>query len=381
MLRKGIEVKMNDKGVFTAPGRIEIGGSHTDHQCGRVLAAAIDLDMTCNAAVNGTDTINITSDGFGAAAVDLNDLDIRGDEKGTMAALIRGEAAWFKKKKYAICGFDATVTSRLPVGAGLSSSAAFEVLIGNAFKGLFGLDVSPLDIAIAGRFAENIYFGKPCGLMDQVASSFGGLTMIDFADPLNPVITPVNANLKGYTICITNTGGSHTDMAGDYSAIPHEMKIIAGFFGKKYLREVSPADLSANMPKLRQFGDRATLRAFHFFKENERVEAQATLLSEGDITGFLNLVSESGRSSIAYLQNVFSASTPNRQELMLALMLSDALLEGKGAYRVHGGGFAGTILAFVPDGMKEEYRRSMAEVFGESACQFVNVRACGGGKV
>jgi len=366
---------------FSAPGRVEIGGNHTDHQHGRVLAAAINLEAKCSAVPNGTSIINIKNEQYGSVSIDIADLKVREEEKETPAALVRGVAAWFSEHGHKIGGFDGEVTSNIPVGSGLSSSAAFEVLIGNVFKGLFGADVSLLDIAIAGRYAENVYFGKPCGLMDQAASSFGGLSMIDFEDPANTTVKPINADLSGYALCVVATGGDHADLTPDYAAIPEEMKTIANHFGKEYLREVKPDDFFTAIGQMKHLSKRAILRAVHFFDDHERVLKQADALERGDIQSFLDLVTESGRSSLAYLQNVFSSSDPHNQELTLALALSEKILAGKGAWRVHGGGFAGTILAFVPDNLKDIYKNQMCEIFGENSCLFLNVRKEGGMEV
>jgi len=368
-----------NKSNFSAPGRVEIGGNHTDHQHGRVLAAAIDLETKCSATVNGTDTVNITNEQYGSVCVDLTDLGVHENEKGTSAALIRGVAAWFKEHGYATGGFDATVSSNIPAGSGLSSSAAFEVLIGNVFKGLFGADISPLEIAIAGQYAENNYFGKPCGLMDQAASSFGGLCMIDFRDPNNTIVEPIKADLSGYALCVVATGGDHADLTPEYAAIPEEMKTVAKHFGKNHLREVEPDMFYSAISSLHHLSNRAVLRAHHFFGDHDRVKKQADALKRNDIPAFLDLVNESGRSSLAYLQNVFTSSDPHNQELTLALALSEKILAGKGAWRVHGGGFAGTILAFVPDDLKDEYNIQMSNVFGENCCLFLNVVKSGQG--
>jgi len=369
---------MDQRREFSAPGRIEIGGNHTDHQHGRVLAAAVDLETRCAARANGTNVIRVSSEGFSPAAIDIGDLEARESEKGGMAALVRGVAAWFANSGYSIGGFDCAVTSSIPVGAGLSSSAAFEVLTGNVLKGLFNLDVSLLDIATAGQYAENFYFGKPCGLMDQAASSIGGLMLIDFLDPARPTVTKIKSDLDGYAVCVTDTGGSHANLTRDYAAITEEMKAIAGYFGKNFLREVDPAEFHANMAALRRFGDRAVLRAFHFFEENERAARQAEFLVKGDTEGFLKLVRESGRSSAGFLQNTYSLSAPLEQGIMLGLAVSERVLGGLGACRVHGGGFAGTVLAFIPDHLKEAYKREMTAVFGEGACHFLNFSYHGG---
>lgn len=368
------------KYIFSAPGRVELSGNHTDHQNGRVLAAAIDLEACCIAEANGTDFVQLTSDGFGDISVDLTVLEPCEAEKETVAALIRGVAAWFVKNGYKISGFNGHVASQIPVGSGLSSSAAFEVLIGNVFKGLFGLNVSPLDIALAGQFAENKYFGKPCGLMDQAASSLGGLMLIDFCAPLSPVIIPIQADFKGYSLCVIDAGGSHANLTDDYALIPAEMKKIASHFGKKVLREVCPNEFYESIGSLRAYGDRAVLRAMHFFEENERVLEQALALEAGDISEFLRLTTESGKSSLAYLQNVYQPNNPSEQGLTLALSLCERFLGTKGAYRVHGGGFAGTVLAFVPKRMKQGFENSLQNVFGKKCCRFLNIREAGGGK-
>ena len=359
--------------VFSAPGRVEIGGNHTDHQHGRVLAAAINLETVCKARANGTNLVRLQNAQYGSDLVDLSDLSVREDEKGKSAALIRGVAAWFKEKGYAIGGFDGTVSSTIPPGAGLSSSAAFEVLMGNVFKGLFGSDVSALDIALAGQFAENVYFGKPCGLMDQAASSFGGLVMIDFENPQQPTVRNIPYNLVGYQLCVVDTKGDHADLVDEYAAIPNEMCNIAKHFGKSVLREVEPETFYQNIAALRGYSDRAVLRAMHFFGENDRVLRQGEALAQGKIRDFLDLVLESGQSSISRLQNIYPTFGINNQEISLALALSEQILKGEGAWRVHGGGFAGTILSFVPDELRDEYKNRMRSVFGDNSCYFLNV--------
>jgi len=392
-----------DKSVryFSAPGRVEIGGNHTDHQHGRVLAAAVGLEIT--ASVTRWDSVRQGDDSSAwlrkAAEtirlvtevpalktalhssdilVDLGKLEVDPAEKGTAAALVRGVAAWFVEHGYPIGGFDAALSSSIPIGAGLSSSAAFAVLVGNIFKGLFGGDVSLMEIAKAGKYAENVYFGKPCGLMDQAASSYGGLNVIDFADPEMPVVTPVRADLSGYSMCVVNTGGSHADLTPDYAAATKEMRAVATHFGKDFLSEICSDEFFSSVHKLRYLGDRANLRAIHFFADNERVLKQAAALESGDMKAFLQLVIDSGRSSLAYLQNVYSPENPQQQGLTLALALSEKILEGTGAWRVHGGGFAGTILAFVPDELNAEYERCMCAVFGNDSCHFLNIRNEGG---
>ncbi|MDR1754519.1 MAG: galactokinase [Eubacterium sp.] len=359
--------------IFAAPGRIEIGGNHTDHQHGRVLTAAINLKTICKAVINNLNIIKIDSAGFGRTKIDLNDLVPRSEEKGKPASLIRGVAAWLKSNGHNIGGFDGKISSSLPAGAGLSSSAAFEILIAKVLSGLYKLNISQRDMAIAGQYAESVYFGKPCGLMDQMASSFGGLMMIDFYDSENPLIRPIDIKFSGYEICVVNTGGSHADLTSDYTSVFEEMKNIAGYFGKSVLREVAPETFYKNIKGLRRFGDRAVLRAAHFFGENARVLKQANALEAENIDEFLKLVREAGISSLEYLQNVYSVSSPNRQGLTLALWLSEKVLGGEGAFRVHGGGFAGTILAFIPESLKTEYQQNMSNVFGENCCCFLKV--------
>ena len=367
-----------DLQYFSAPGRVEIGGNHTDHQHGRVLAAAIDLEATAVVTMNSANIVRMNNVDFGSDEIDLSDLRFKKEEAGTPASLVRGVAAWFVERGYAVGGFDAEISSNIPLGSGLSSSAAFEVLIGNIFKALYGSEVSRIELAQAGQYAENIYFGKPCGLMDQTASSFGGLNMIDFRDPQKPVVTPVDAEFHGYNLCVVNTGGSHADLTPDYAACTSEMKSIAGFFGKGFLGEVSENEFYSSLSSMRHLGDRALLRGIHFFGDNERVLKQVEALENDDMTMFLELVIESGRSSLAYLQNVYSPQNPQEQGLTLALALSEKILAGCGAWRVHGGGFAGTILAFVPHDKKETYREKMNEVFGEGCCHYLNVSKNGG---
>jgi len=363
-----------DKIYFSAPGRVEICGNHTDHQCGLVLAAAVDLETTCIAARNDTDIIHITSEGFGAFEVDLRDISSSDSEKGSTAALVRGVAEWFKAHGYATGGFNAEVKSGIPAGAGLSSSAAFEVLIGNVFNGLFNSGASKLDVALAGQYAENVHFGKPCGLMDQAASSYGGMLAIDFEDPLRPVVTEIDADFHGYSMCVVATGSSHEELTDEYAAIRSEMESVALHFAEISLRKVSETEFYSSIASLRYLGDRAVLRAMHYFEENTRVKRAAAALESGDMKEFLSCIIESGRSSSALLQNTHSPAA-SQQGITLALALSGKLLRDRGAWRVHGGGFAGSILAFVPDDKKEEYGLTMRAVFGENSCHFLKVRA------
>lgn len=363
---------------FTAPGRVEIGGNHTDHQHGRVIAAAINLEIKCTAARNDTNIVSIKNKQHGSFHVDLRHLNVNRHEHDTSAALVRGIAAWFSMHGHDFGGFDAVISSDIPVGSGLSSSAAFEVLIGNVFKGLYGAEVSPLDIATAGKYAENNYFGKPCGLMDQAASSLGGLNLLDFQDPDDAIIRSLPASFEGYKICVVTTGGSHADLTKEYAYIPKEMKAVARHFGCEFLRDVEPDEFFSEIGSLKRVSDRAILRAIHFFEENERVLKMAKALAVGDTIRFLELVIESGQSSLSYLQNIYLTSRPHEQRLTLALALSERILSLSGAWRVHGGGFAGTIIAFVPNELVSTFDSQMEKVFGNDCCHFLTVNQHGG---
>lgn len=366
---------------FHAPGRVEIGGNHTDHQHGLVLAAAVDLKVRALVLNNYSKKIRLENKLFGSELIDLYALVPHLAEKRIpRRSLARGVIIWFLCYGHPVGGFDAEIYSDIPVGVGLSSSAAYSVLIGNILKALFGADISKTDIAHAGQLAEELYFDKPCGLMDQMVSSYGGLNIIDFKNPSTPTLSPVNADFPGYSICITNTGGSHADLIEDYASCTNEMKSVAAHFGKDVLRDVSADEFFDSIKDIRYLGDRAVLRAMHFFKENERVVKQAAALNNGDMCAFLNLVIESGRSSLALLQNIYSPTNPSSQGISLALALSEMILADRGAWRVHGGGFAGTILAFVPDDLKEVYQARMQSVFGENCCYFFDVCNNGGGE-
>ena len=364
--------------VISAPGRTEVGGNHTDHQRGRVLAAAVNLDILCVAAKRGDGVIRIRSEGYSQDIVDTAELSVREEETGRSSALIRGVAAWFAEHGHAIGGFDAYTVSDVTGGSGLSSSAAFENAVGYTLKALYGSGISPVEIAKAGQYAENVFFGKPSGLMDQMASSVGGFTMLDFENPSEPVIEKIENPLDGYSLCIVNSGGSHANLTPDYAAIPDEMRRIAAHFGKEYLREVDSTEFSREIAALRRYGDRAVLRAMHFFDENERVLFQARALRENHVGDFLEMVIDSGRSSVSCLQNIYPVSSPDEQGLSLALAVSERLLRGVGAWRVHGGGFAGTILCFMPEDYRDRYKDGVEAVFGEGCCSFLSIRHSGG---
>ena len=371
--------------IFSAPGRTEISGNHTDHQHGCVLAAAVNLETTARVTLNGTDRICVRSEGYAPAEIDLKDLAVHEEEKNTTAALIRGVAAAFAQRGAGLRGFDAEVRSTVLPGSGLSSSAAFEVLIGTICNELFfEKKLSAVEIARIGQCAENVYFGKPCGLMDQTASSVGGMVFIDFQDPDNPVVEKlaVDFEKEGYALCIIDTGADHADLTEEYAAIPGELKQVSAFFGKEVLRDIPEAGFFAALPELRgQVPDRALLRAFHFYQENERVVLQAQALRQGDFETFLRLVSESGRSSWMYLQNITPAGAVQHQDVALTLALCDRLLRGRGACRVHGGGFAGTVQAFVPLDMREEFRQGVEAVLGAGRCHVLSIRPQGGIRV
>ena len=368
--------------LFSAPGRSEIGGNHTDHQNGCVLAAAISVDML--AAVRKTDgkEIRITSRGYKPFALSLDSLSVNEAEFGTTQALVRGVLAGLSSRGYRIGGFDAYIDGAVPAGSGLSSSAAFEILIGTLLSGLYNEGkVDYKTLAIVGQEAENTYFGKPSGLLDQMASACGGLVFIDFFDKKNPYVEGLSVDLSalGYGLAVVNTGGSHADLTDEYAAIPHEMKQVSTHFGKENLAEVSKEDFLRELPALRgSLSDRALLRAMHFFLETVRAKEEAALLSRGDMEGFLRLVKQSGDSSFKYLQNLYAPKNACEQGLPLGLALTEELLRGEGACRVHGGGFAGTIEVFLPLSMKEGYKKAIETVFGEGSCLFLSIRPYGG---
>ena len=368
--------------IFSAPGRTELSGNHTDHQHGVVLAAAVDLDTRAAVAENDKNCIRLFSEGYCLYEIPLPVGEPRADAYGTTASLISGVAARFAALGYPVRGFDAYVVSRVLSGSGLSSSAAFEVMIGNILNHLYNDGRVPnVEIAKMAQFAENRYFGKPCGLMDQTACAVGGFITIDFADPTAPVIEKMDFDLTaaGYSLCIVNTGGNHADLNEDYASVPAEMKAVARALGVSVLRETTEEAVIANIVRLRsEVGDRAILRALHFFNENRRVAAQVEALRAGDFEAFKAGVTASGNSSFKYLQNVYTNKNIAEQGLSLALCLTEDFLAGTGAVsRVHGGGFAGTIQAFVPVHDTAAYAARMNAVFGEGACHILSVRPSG----
>lgn len=371
---------------FSAPGRTEVGGNHTDHNHGNVLAAAVNLDIVAAAAPITESVVRLHSEEYpGTDEIILSDLAPQKEEEGTSAALLRGVCARCRELGYHVGGFQAYTATQVLKGSGLSSSAAFEIALVTIISHLFndgGID--PVTAAQIAQYAENVYFGKPSGLMDQMACSVGGFTAMDFRDPQKPVLEKVEFPLEkaGYALCIVDTGGNHADLTGEYAAIPAEMKAVARELGASVLRDVREKDFHSRIGELRQkLGDRAVLRALHFFRDNTLAQEEAACLKEGDFPGFLSRVVASGRSSALCLQNLYACSDPAHQGLTLALALSESILEGKGAWRVHGGGFAGTIQAFVPREMLETYRAQIEAVFGEGACHVLSVRSAGGVRV
>ena len=367
---------------FSAPGRTEIGGNHTDHQRGRVLAAAVNLDTVAAVRLNGTDQIRIHSKGYPMSEVNIKELTPKEEEINSTPALIRGVAARFVQLGCEVKGFDAYCESTVLPGSGLSSSAAYEVLIGTIINHLFfGAQVSQAEVAQIGQYAENVFFGKPCGLMDQTASAVGNLVTIDFFDKENPKIEPVAFDFAscGHALCIIDSGADHADLTDEYAAVPGEIKAIAAYMGKEVLTEIDEADFYAKIPELRkECGDRSVMRAIHFYQENARVPKQVAALEQGDFETFLKLIKESGYSSYMYLQNVIPAGYKEHQDVAVALAVCEHFLAGRGAYRVHGGGFAGTIQAFVPYDILDSFVAGMDGILGEGACHVLSIRPQGG---
>ena len=368
--------------LFSAPGRSEVGGNHTDHQNGKVLACSLNLDVIAVVRKRDDGVITVQSEGYPLDTVDLKELEPVASEEGSSKALIRGVAGALADAGYQVGGFDAYSTSEVLQGSGMSSSAAYEVLLGTILSGLYNNDeISPVEVAKASQVAENKYFGKPSGLLDQMACSVGNLVTIDFADPKDPKVRQVDADFGqfGHSLCITDTKGSHADLTPDYAAVPAEMKQIAAHFGRTVLQEVPEAEFLSKLPELRElYGDRPVLRAIHWYEENKRVETEVAALESKDFDAFLNAVNASGDSSYKYLQNVYSPRHLEAQAIPVALAVSDLVLKDRGASRVHGGGFAGTIQAFVPDDLVDDYRKAMDGLFGEGSCHILFVRPVGG---
>ena len=380
--------RQEDWHLFSTPGRTEIGGNHTDHNHGRVLAASVNLDSIAVARKNELNKVILFSEGYAQPfEVDLNRLEQVQEERGTTSALIRGIAFKLSELGYQIGGFNACVASEVLPGSGLSSSASIEVLIGTIFNTLFNDERIPVDeLAKIGQFAENRYFGKPCGLMDQLACAVGGIIAIDFENPFEPVIERVGFDFseKNYQLLIVDTGGNHADLIDDYASIPAEMKSVARALGAEVCREIEYDQLLHKTKSLReQVGDRALLRSFHFLWENERVVHQVNSLKSGDFQTFLRLVGESGNSSFKWLQNIFSANNIHEQGMTLALALTEQYLDqiGAGACRVHGGGFAGAIQVFLPKGAVAGYTELMESVLGDDSVLLLNIRSYGAGNI
>ncbi len=365
--------------IFSGPGRTEIGGNHTDHNRGRVLAGSINLDLLCAVSPREDNRVSFYSEGREPSLLELSDTEVNPTEEGTTSAIIRGVADGMKRRGYRIGGFDAAADSTVAAGGGMSSSAALEIMLSGVFDGLYNDFSMPFaDRAQIGRRAENLYFGKPSGLLDQMASAAGGLVTVDFADEQNPVIEPISYDFaaRGYRLVVVATGGSHENLTDCYAAIPQEMKAVAAVFGRDVLRGLTEQDLLSHMAALRsQVSDRAILRAFHFITENDRVPEQVAALKEDRIEDFLRLITDSGRSSFQYLQNIYASEAD--QSLSLALCMAESMLKGKGAWRIHGGGFAGTTLNFVPEEDVENFVRVMNDAFGEGACHVLNIRPVG----
>lgn len=371
--------------IFSASGRTEVGGNHTDHNRGKVLAAAVGLDVIAFVVPTSDSIITVKSEGFPQDTVDISDLSVHEADKNTSAALIRGVADGLKKDGYAIGGFKAYTTSNVLKGSGISSSAAFEVLIGTILSHIYNSGkVSAVKIAQIAQYAENVHFGKPSGLMDQMASSVGGFIAIDFADTANPVIDSIEFDFAstGHSLCIVDTKGNHADLTPEYAAIPVEMKSVAKFFGKNELRDITYEQLWSNIAEVRKAcGDRAVSRALHFFDENERVDREANALRNGNLNEFLREVTASGNSSFKYLQNIFATVDSHEQGVVLGLYTAERILNGRGACRVHGGGFAGTIQAFVPNDLLDTFISEMEHLFGEGSCYNLFIRPLGGTRV
>ena len=371
-----------EAGLYSAPGRTEIGGNHTDHQHGRVLAGSVNIDMIAAAAPNDKNQLRVQSEGYDLCVIDLNDLEARKEEENTTASLLRGECAAFTQRGAKLAGLDVYISSNVPKGSGVSSSAAFEVLIGVILNDCFMTEkVSPIAIAQIGQWAENVYFGKPCGLMDQMASSVGNIITIDFASPAKPVVEPVAVDFSkaGLALCILDSGADHADLTDEYAAIPAECRAVAAVCGGEVLRDVPFETFLAKLPECRrQCGDRAVLRAFHVYADNDRVAKQVAALHDGDFGTFLSLVNESGCSSWEYLQNVIPAGYKEHQEVGVTIAAAKHLLGDKGAVRVHGGGFAGTVQAFVPVEMLDEFKAGMEAILGEGRCHVLSIRPEGG---
>lgn len=368
--------------IYSAPGRTELGGNHTDHQRGKVLTGSVDLDALICISLNETGKANIYSEGYSMITVDCTNLELVPSEKNTTKALVRGILAKVAEKGYTVSGFDAYIVSDVPGGSGLSSSACFEVLIGTAVNGMFcNGRLSMEEIAQIGQYAENVYFGKPSGLLDQMGCAMGGIIAIDFGNKEKVICKSVNFDFAaaGYALCIIDTGADHADLTDEYAAVPLEMKNVAAVFGKEVLAEVEEETFYKNIPLIREkAGDRAVLRAIHYYSDCKRVKQQVDALECNDFDTFLKIVRESGGSSFMYLQNVEAFRDRSKQPVAIALAFAEHFLDGKGAFRVHGGGFAGTIQAFVPLDDVAAFKENMDAILGGGACRITYIRPVGG---
>lgn len=369
--------------LFSAPGRTEIGGNHTDHQHGCIIAGSVNLDVIAAVSFNNENIVRIKSKGYPMDEVSLDDLEIHKEEYDKAISLIRGVLKKISSMGYEIKGFNAYTESNVMKGSGLSSSAAFEVLIGTIVNNLCANnEISPVEIAKIGQFAENVYYNKPSGLLDQMASSVGAVVAVDFKDNDAPVVRKVDFNLSDYdhSLCIIDSGADHADLTHEYAAVTEEMRLVSEFFGKKFLRDVSKSDFMANLKDIRKSvnNDRAILRAIHYFNDSDRAVAETEAVEKGDFAEFCKLNRESGRSSFMYLQNVYASSMPKSQAVSLTLALCDEILGDKGSFRVHGGGFAGTVQAFVPNDMVDEFKSKIESVLGEGMCHILSIRPVGG---
>ena len=369
--------------LFSAPGRTEIGGNHTDHQHGCIIAGSVNLDVIAAVSFNNENIVRIKSKGYPMDEVSLDDLEIHKEEYDKAISLIRGVLKKISSMGYEIKGFNAYTESNVMKGSGLSSSAAFEVLVGTIVNNLCANnEISPVEIAKIGQFAENVYYNKPSGLLDQMASSVGAVVAVDFKDNDAPVVRKVDFNLSDYnhSLCIIDSGADHADLTHEYAAVTEEMRLVSEFFGKKFLREVSKSDFMANLKDIRKAvnNDRAILRAIHYFNDSDRAVAETEAVENGDFAEFCKLNRESGRSSFMYLQNVYASSMPKSQAVSLTLALCDEILGDKGSFRVHGGGFAGTVQAFVPNDMVDEFKSKIEAVLGEGMCHILSIRPVGG---
>lgn len=371
--------------IYSAAGRSEVGGNHTDHQQGMVLATSINLDVIAVVSKNEDSAVRVVSEGYKMIELSAEDLEKRPEEEETSIGLIRGVLRGLRDRGYKTGGFNAYMTSDVLGGSGLSSSAAFETVIGTIVDGLYNeMSISMVEIAQIGQFAENVFFGKPSGLMDQMACAVGGMIHIDFKDPEKPKVEKVDVDFEAYhySLCIVDVKASHSDLTYAYALVPEEMKKVCDYFGKKHLREIEPEEFYAHIPEIRKVtGDRAVLRAIHFYGDNERVQKEVDALKNGEFKEFLKLVKESGDSSFKYLQNIYTNEDVQNQSMSIALAVSERVLGGHGVCRVHGGGFAGTIQVFVENDFVETYRRAMDEIFGAGACHVLKVRKYGGLKV